>query len=61
MPLSYADHPEAIEYIINRLSEEVKLNDWEKNFISNIKTQFSNTGSLSSKQKQTLSLIWEKY
>lgn len=58
---SYIDTIESTHFVIDRLSENKNLSDWEKGFISNIKEYFDNGGFLSEPQKQKLSDIWEKY
>lgn len=37
-----------------------KLSSWEAQFIDSVSRQFANNGSLSPKQIETLSYIWEK-
>lgn len=59
--LSYNDSCESEKRVINRLSENIKLNNWEKGFIKNIKEYTEGGGFLSNPQKITLSKIWEKY
>lgn len=63
MPLSYSfvDDAESIEFVLERLSTNNKLNDWEKSFIKNVKDYYDRGGFLSEKQKDKLSDLWEKY
>lgn len=37
-----------------------KLNDWEKDFITNIEHYYRKKGSLTESQKETLDKLWEK-
>lgn len=37
-----------------------KINDWERDFISNINHHYSKRGTLTQSQKETLDKIWEK-
>lgn len=59
MDLSF--HIEATDFIIQRLSENNNLNQWESDFIESIKEQFKNGKKLSDKQLEKLSDLWEKY
>lgn len=58
---SFVDDPESIGFVLNRLSDNRNLNDWEKSFIKNIKDYYDRGGFLSAKQKDKLSDLWEKY
>lgn len=58
---SYIDNLEAEAYVINQLSSNRHLNDWEKGFIKSIKEYTESGGFLSANQKQKLSDLWEKY
>lgn len=58
---SYVDTIESRDFVINRLSENRHLNDWEKNFIQSIKEYTEGGGFLSQNQKDKLSDLWEKY
>lgn len=40
---------------------ESRLTDWERNFLDSISSWLAADIPLSSKQKETLSRIWEKY
>ena len=59
--LSYNDTSEAEGYVINQLSKNVNLNQWEKVFIRSIRNRIAGGDSLSKKQKSILSNLWEKY
>ncbi len=59
--LSYIENLEIEKYVIDQLSQNRNLNNWEKGFIKNIKEYTSDSGFLSDKQKNILSDIWEKY
>lgn len=58
---SYIDDIESRQYVIDSLSHNFRLSDWEKTFIADIKRYVERGGFLSSNQKQKLSDIWEKY
>jgi len=49
------------KFVIDRLSHNIHLSEWEKNFIKSIKEYTDNAGFLSDKQLQKLSDLWEKY
>lgn len=54
------DYDEVLEQIGDCENRSEKLSDWELQFIDSIGQQLSKTGSLSSKQLETLDKIWEK-
>lgn len=54
------DYDEVLEQIGDCENRSEKLSDWELQFIDSISQQLSKTGSLSSKQLETLDKIWEK-
>lgn len=54
------DYDEVLEQINDCENRSEKLSDWELQFIDSISQQLSKTGSLSSKQLETLDKIWEK-
>lgn len=54
------DYSEVLEQIGDCENRSEKLSDWELQFIDSISQQLSKTGSLSSKQLETLDKIWEK-
>ena len=58
---SFNDDYESINFVINELSHNPNLSDWEQRFIHNIKTYSDGGGFLSEKQLQKLSDLWEKY
>jgi len=58
---SYLDIPETETYVIEQLSQNTNLNEWEHNFIQSIKDYTDKGGFLSDRQKQKLSDLWEKY
>lgn len=58
---SYIDTPDSRRYVLEQLSRNTKLSDWEKSFIENVKEYHSGGGFLSGRQKQKLSDLWEKY
>ena len=49
------------KFVIDRLSHNGHLSQWEKDFIKSIKEYTDNAGFLSEKQLQKLSDLWEKY
>ena len=54
---------ELTESAINQIVENVdqtKLSDWEKGFVTSVKTQWKKNRKLSDKQKKRLGEIWEK-
>jgi hypothetical protein len=51
----------AIDYIVDGLSSETRLNEWEKNFVESITDQWFSRRSLSDKQKEILGRIWDKF
>ena len=58
---SFNNDLKSIDFVINELSHNPKLSDWEKGFIKSIKEYSDNGGFLSDKQIQKLSDLWEKY
>lgn len=54
------DYDEVLEQIGDCENRSGKLSDWELQFIDSVSQQLSKTGSLSSKQLETLDKIWEK-
>jgi hypothetical protein len=51
----------AIDYILDGLSNERRLTEWEKNFVESITDQWTSRRSLSGKQKEVLGRIWDRY
>lgn len=51
----------AIDYILEGLSTEKRLTQWEQNFVESVTDQWSGRRSLSDKQKEVLGKIWDKY
>jgi hypothetical protein len=51
---------EAIDYILSHLESEMRLGQWEKNFVESISDQWNNRRSLSDRQKEVLGKIWDK-
>lgn len=58
---SFKNDTQSITHVINRLSHNHNLSDWEKQFVNNIKEYTINGGFLSIKQLEKLSDLWEKY
>jgi hypothetical protein len=59
---SFNNDSKSIDFVINELSHNPALSDWEDNFIKDIKEYCINKhGFLSDKQLQKLSDLWEKY
>ena len=59
---SFKNNYKAIEFVLNQLSANQNLNDWEKGFIKNNKEYvINNHGFLSEPQLEKLSDLWEKY
>lgn len=56
---SFLDDTASLTFVIKRLSDNTNLSEWEKKFVESVKTQGGRT--LSDKQKQILSDLWEKY
>ena len=51
----------AIDYILDGLANEMRMTEWEKNFIESITDQWTSRRSLSEKQKDVLGKLWDKY
>jgi len=53
----------SVEFVINNLSDQKRnLNEWENNYIISIKRHYiTEHKSLSERQYEVLSKIWEKY
>ena len=51
----------AIDYILDGLSTETRLSQWEKNFVESLADQWTSRRSLSEKQKEVLGKLWDKY
>ena len=51
----------AIDYILDGLSHEDRLTNWEKNFVESITDQWTRKRSLSERQKEVLGNIWDRY
>lgn len=49
----------AISQILDNLDDS-KLSDWEKGFVTSVKTQWARKKKLSEKQSKRLGEIWEK-
>lgn len=49
------------KFVIERLSNNIHLSEWEKGFIKSIKEYTDGAGFLSENQLQKLSDLWEKY
>lgn len=59
---SFKNDYKSIEFVINDLSHNTDLNDYEKKFVKNMKNYvIDNHGFMSEPQLQLLSDIWEKY
>lgn len=58
---SFKSDYKSITFVINELSHNPALNDWEDKFIESIKEYSNRGGFLSDKQLQKLSDLWEKY
>jgi len=58
---SFNNNRESIAYVIDSLSDNSHLSEWEKRFIKSIKEYYDDGGFLSDKQSQKLSDLWEKY
>ena len=52
---------EAVDYILDGLAYEKRLNDWERGFIESVDDQWSHRRSLSDRQREVLGKIWDKY
>ena len=64
MELSFKDDEESLNFVIDELIRmKVKLNNWERNFISNIRLRLDERENfqLTKKQLKTISDMWEKY
>jgi len=61
MAYSFNQDRKSITFVINELSHNTNLSEWEKGFIKNIKEHFESGKFLSDKQLQKLSDLWEKY
>ena len=51
----------SIQFVINDLSHNTNLSEWEKGFIKSVKEYSDKGGFLSAKQLGTLSNLWGKY
>jgi hypothetical protein len=51
----------AIDYIIDGLSTETRMTEWEKNFVESVSDQWHGRRSLSEKQREVLGRLWDKY
>lgn len=60
MDYSFKNDRDSIDFVIEQLSHNPKLNDWEKKFIKDIQ-EYHQHGWLSDKQLEKLSDLWEKY
>jgi len=58
---SFIDTPDSRKYILNSLSTNKNLTQWERDFIKDIKEYTEKGGFLSNPQKKVLSDLWEKY
>jgi len=59
---SFKNDYESIEIVIKQLSDNSKLNNYEKGFIKNMKEYvIDNHGFMTDPQLQFLSNLWEKY
>lgn len=58
---SFNNDLKSIDFVMNELSCNPNLSDWEKGFIKSIKEYSDNGGFLSDKQLSKLSDLWEKY
>jgi len=58
---SFNSDLKSIDFVMNELSHNPKLSDWEKGFIKDIKKYSDNGGFLSERQLNKLSDLWEKY
>lgn len=58
---SFNSDLESIDFVMNELSHNPNLSDWEKGFIKDIKKYSDDGGFLSEKQLAVLSNLWEKY
>jgi len=61
MSYSFHNNIESIKFVLDDLSKNRHLSDWEKGFIKNVKEYNDDGGFLSEKQLQKLSELWEKY
>ena len=64
MTYSFKNDKESLNFVISELIRmKVKLNDWEKTFINQIKYKIDTYENFkpSSKQLKCISIMWEKY
>lgn len=61
MGYSFKNDIPSINFVINELSHNTNLSEWENNFIKSIKEYSDGGGFLSEKQLNKLSDLWEKY
>lgn len=51
----------AIDYILDNLSSERRLTEWEKSFVESIHDQWTRKRYLTERQREVLGRIWDKY
>ena len=58
---SFNEDRKSTSIVIDRLSNNVNLSEWEKGFIKNIKYEYDFGKPLTVKQLEKLSDLWSKY
>jgi hypothetical protein len=51
----------AIDYILPQLEVELRLTEWEKDFIESVSDQWNRRRWMSDRQKQVLGQIWDRH